>query len=138
MLKQTLRLKVGFVLMPRFTLTAFSTFLDVLRLAADEGDRSRPIACAWEVMSPRLQPVKSSCGIEIQPTSDLTEPGRFGYVVIVGGLLGGTSTVAPEIAAYLKKAAAAGVKLAGICTGSFVLARLGLMKGRQCCVSWFH
>ncbi len=138
MLKQALRLKVGFVLMPRFTLTAFSTFLDVLRLAADEGDRSRPIACAWEVMSPRLQPVKSSCGIEIQPTSDLTEPGRFDYVVIVGGLLGGTSTVAPEIAAYLKKAAAAGVKLAGICTGSFVLARLGLMKGRQCCVSWYH
>jgi transcriptional regulator GlxA family with amidase domain len=137
-LKKSLRLKVGFVLMPRFTLTAFSTFLDVLRLAADEGDRSRPIACAWEVMSPRRGPVKSSCGIEIQPTSDLAEPGGFDYIVIVGGLLGGASTVAPEIAAYLKKAAAAGVKLAGICTGSFVLARLGLMKGRQCCVSWYH
>src|SRR4028118_383449 len=75
MLKESPRLKVGFVLMPRFTLTAFSTFLDVLRLAADEGDRSRPIACAWEVMSPRLQPIRSSCGIEIQPTPDLAAPG---------------------------------------------------------------
>jgi transcriptional regulator GlxA family with amidase domain len=37
------RLRVGFILMHNFTLTAFSSFADVLRLAADEGDRSRPI-----------------------------------------------------------------------------------------------
>lgn len=26
----------------------------------------------------------------------------------------------------------------GLCTGSFVLARPGLMEGVCCCVSWFH
>ncbi len=35
-------LKVAFVLADRFTLSAFAGFVDVLRLAADEGDRSRP------------------------------------------------------------------------------------------------
>ncbi|MEO7938821.1 MAG: helix-turn-helix domain-containing protein, partial [Burkholderiaceae bacterium] len=35
-------------------------------------------------------------------------------------------------------AASEGVPLAGICTGSFVLAQLGLMDLRRCCVSWFH
>jgi len=30
-----------------FTLTNFSGFIDMLRLAANEGDRSRPNACAW-------------------------------------------------------------------------------------------
>src|SRR3712207_2959015 len=109
MLKQALRLKVGFVLMHKFTLTAFSTFLDVLRLAADEGDLSRPIACAWEVMSQHRQPVRASCGIEIQPSSDLVDPGGFDYIVVVGGLLHGTSGVSAEVAAYLKKAAQAGV-----------------------------
>ena len=37
-----LRLTVGFILAKRFTLCAFANFVDVLRLAADEGDRSRP------------------------------------------------------------------------------------------------
>ena len=35
------RLSVGFILAHRFTLCAFANFVDVLRLAADEGDRSR-------------------------------------------------------------------------------------------------
>jgi len=39
------RLRVGFLLARRFTLCAFANFVDVLRLAADEGDRSRPILC---------------------------------------------------------------------------------------------
>lgn len=124
--------------MPRFTLTAFSSFVDVLRLAADEGDLSRPIACAWEVMSHRRQPVRSSCGIEIQPTSDFVDPGGFDYIVVVGGLLRGTPALAPETAAYLMTAATRGVRLVGVCTGSFVLSRLGLMKNRKCCVSWYH
>ena len=39
---------------------------------------------------------------------------------------------------YIREAAAAGVPLIGVCTGSFVLARAGLMNGRRCCVSWYH
>ena len=35
------KLRVGFLLTPRFTLVAFAGFVDALRLAADEGDRSR-------------------------------------------------------------------------------------------------
>ena len=46
----SVRLRVGFVLARRFTLSAFANFVDVLRLAADEGDRSRPIRCSWRVL----------------------------------------------------------------------------------------
>src|SRR5215472_3699218 len=38
------RLRVGFLLARRLTLCAFANFVDVLRLAADEGDRSRRTA----------------------------------------------------------------------------------------------
>lgn len=132
------KLRVGFVLMHNFTLTAFSSFVDVLRLAADRGDRSRPIDCSWQVMSPRRRPARSSSGIEIQPTCDLVDPTQFDYIVVVGGLLHGMPPLPPEIAAYLGRAAKAGVTLAGVCTGSFVLCRLGLMAQRKCCVSWYH
>ncbi|MGG2478909.1 GlxA family transcriptional regulator, partial [Rhizobium sp. BR5] len=43
------RLSVAFLLADRFTLSAFANFVDVLRLAADEADRSRPILCEWSV-----------------------------------------------------------------------------------------
>jgi transcriptional regulator GlxA family with amidase domain len=132
-----LKLNVGFVLAPNFTLTALSNFVDILRLAADEGDRSRPIACAWHVMGASKGPIRSSCGLAIQPTSDLLEPEHLDYVVIVGGLLTGAS-ISDATAAYLRRAAAAKIPLVGLCTGSFILCRLGLMKDRQVCVSWYH
>ena len=37
-----------------------------------------------------------------------------------------------------EQAAAAGVPLVGLCTGTFLLFRAGLMKGYRGCVSWFH
>lgn len=131
------RLSVAFVLSPQFTLLAFSSFVDTLRLAADDGDRSRPIQCAWSVLSHTMRPIRSSSGIEVLPTVDMVDPTRFDYVVVVGGVL--ENAVLPTVQAdYLCRAAASGVPLVGICTGSFTLAALGLMEDRRCCVSWFH
>ena len=48
--KSPIKLRVAFILAPRFTLTAFAGFVDALRLAADEGDRSRQIECQWTVL----------------------------------------------------------------------------------------
>src|SRR5690606_26307670 len=83
------RLRIGFLLTPRFTLSAFATFVDVLRLAADDGDGSRPIRCRWRVLSPDMAPVQSSCGMRIEPDERLGDPARFDYIVTVGGLIDG-------------------------------------------------
>lgn len=131
-------LSVGFVLVPDFTMLALAGFVDTLRLAADEGDRSRPIACRWTVMTDRGDPVRASNGVRVQPDSGLTDPAGFDYLVVVGGTLHRGPEVSPAVAAYLARAAMLRVPLVGLCTGSFVLARAGLMHGRRCCVSWFH
>lgn len=68
------RLSVGFILARRFTLCAFANFVDVLRLAADEGDRSRPICAGWTVLSDTMSPVASSCGVLVQPTNGSAIP----------------------------------------------------------------
>lgn len=132
------KLRVGFVLANRFTLTAFAGFADALRLAADEGDRSRPLQCQWSVVGNPSSPVVSSCGATIQPWDQMESPERFDYIVVVGGLLHGGQTVAPGTHAFLRAAAHARVPLVGVCTGSFVLARAGLLDGYVACVSWFH
>lgn len=132
------RLSVGFILARRFTLCAFANFVDVLRLAADEGDRSRPILCNWTVLSDTMEPVTSSCGISVQPKERLGDPTRFDYIVVIGGLMEDEAVLPPGYHRFLHEAAAAGVPLAGVCTGAFLLHQAGLLNGYRCCVSWFH
>ncbi len=132
------RLNIGFILARRFTLCAFANFVDVLRLAADEGDRSRPILCGWKVLSPTMDPVASSSGISVRPDERLGDPGRFDYLVVVGGLVDEIEKLHPETVRFLERAAEAGVPLVGVCTGTFALHAAGLMQGYHACVSWFH
>lgn len=132
------QLKVGFILARRFTLCAFANFVDVLRLAADEGDRSRPILCAWRVVAPTPDPVASSSGVAVRPDERLGDPARFDYLVVVGGLVDEVEKLHPDTVRFLARAAAAGVPLVGVCTGAFILHRAGLMQGYRVCVSWFH
>lgn len=131
-------LHIGFILAPQFTLAPFANFIDALRLAADDQDLSRQIRIKWKVMNHNWIPVKASCGVEISPTSALLDPAEFDYIVIVGGLIHSGKRTPNELIQYLKRAAQAKVGLIGICTGSFILARAGLMDGKRCCVSWFH
>ncbi|AWC21280.1 Carnitine catabolism transcriptional activator [Aminobacter sp. MSH1] len=132
------RLSVGFILARRFTLCAFANFVDVLRLAADEGDRSRQILCEWTVLSDTMSPMASSCGVMVQPNERLGDPRKHDYIVVVGGLIDEIPNLSPEYTRYLQKAAASKVPLVGVCTGAFILHRAGLMDGYRCCVSWFH
>ncbi|HHT9008940.1 TPA: GlxA family transcriptional regulator [Burkholderia cenocepacia] len=126
------RIRFGIVLLPNFTLTAFSGFVDMLRLSADDGDYSKPVRCAWSVIGETLAPVRASCGIQITPweTFDAAEP--FDYVVVVGGLLHSGPQAGPETLDFVRRAAA------GICTGVFTLMRAGVLDGYRTCVSWFH
>jgi transcriptional regulator GlxA family with amidase domain len=131
-------LSVGFVLMPSFTLLPFAAFVDALRLAADQGDQSRQINCQWTVMGPTLEAIASSSGVTVQPWETYRNPVDFDYVVVVGGLLNKTLQGSQHVVDYLQKVNVAHVPIIGLCTGSFVMIRAGLMEQRRCCVSWFH
>lgn len=131
-------IRVGFLLTKNFTLTALSSFVDVLRLAADEGDNSRPIRCQWHIMAETDEPIRSSCGLLMYPNSRFLDPRELDYVVVVGGLLHRGPQIDDRIKRYLLEAAETKVDLIGVCTGSFVLWRLGLLNQKKCCISWYH
>ncbi|MET4898661.1 GlxA family transcriptional regulator [Sphingomonadaceae bacterium jetA1] len=132
------RLSIGFLLTKRFTLCAFANFVDVLRLAADEGDRSRHILCDWKIVSDSSASIPSSSGVSVQPNERFGDPTRFDYLVVIGGLIDEIDDFGNEYIDYLRQAARAGVPLIGVCTGAFLLHRAGLLDGYKCCVSWFH
>ncbi|MEP7454046.1 helix-turn-helix domain-containing protein [Phyllobacterium sp. SB3] len=132
------RLKIGFILARSFTLSAFALFTDTLRLASDELDRSGRISADWQVLASTQHLITASCGIQVAPTSDLTNPAKFDCIVVVGGLLSVENPVDHKTIAFLKDANAKKVCLIGLCTGSFILAEAGLMKNHETCVSWLH
>lgn len=128
-------LRVGIILLDKFTLTAFSGFIDALRLAADHGGRSRPIHASWTVMTPGDAPQRASCGVLVSPTSPLAEASNFDYIAVCGGNNRTRSGIPNVVLRYLRAAAKRKTRIIGLCTGTFALAEAGLIKN-VACVHW--
>jgi transcriptional regulator GlxA family with amidase domain len=130
------RLRVGFILLHQFTLAAFSGLIDSLRLAADHGGRSRQLHIAWTVMSIGGGEQQSSCGVSVVPNSDLLDASEFNYIAVCGGNDYLNDHPPQVLLEYLRAAASRGVRLIGICTGTFVIAKAGLVGDRRVCIHW--
>jgi len=131
-------LNVAFILSPCFSLVPFAGFIDSLRHAADEADFSRQIYCSWTVIAPDLAPITASCGVPITPNLTFAEAGTFDYVVLAGGQLPWCLNVPDETLDFLRAAYMNGTKIIGLCTGSFILARAGLLDGKSCSIHIEH
>ncbi|MBN3723692.1 GlxA family transcriptional regulator [Burkholderia sp. Ac-20379] len=131
-------IRFGIVLLPNFTLTAFSGFVDMLRLASDEGDCSRPVRCTWVIVGESLAPVRASCGIQVAPWKHFDEEAAFDYLIVIGGLLHAGPAASDATLAFIRASAQCKTVIVGLCTGAFALVRAGTMDRYRICVSWFH
>ncbi|WP_297356230.1 GlxA family transcriptional regulator [Paraburkholderia sp.] len=131
-------LNVGFLLWPRFPLLSLAGLCDALRHAADLGDQSRPLRCSWTIIGEQNEVVEASCGVRVTAQAAFPAVDQFDYIVAIGGLLPHLDDAQPRYWDYLRQADQAGIPLIGMCTGSFVLARAGLMEGHVACVHSFH
>jgi len=129
-------LRIGIIPTPDFTLMSLGCFVDCLRLSADERDFSRKIYCSWELLSHDNNPVVSSCGFPVLPTKLFVDPTEYDYIVVHGGILQSRLVFPDELYTFIKAAVKARVPVIGLCTGAFILAELGLMKGRRCAVQF--
>ena len=131
-------LSVGIILAPQFSILPFAGFIDCLRHASDIKDHSRQIYCNWTILAQAIEPVRASCGIEVLPQAILPDAEQFDYLVIAGGMLPRCMDLPAETYDYIRQAANKDIPVIGLCTGSFILARAGLMENRRCCVHAEH
>src|SRR3546814_8740109 len=81
------------------------------------------------------QPVTASNGVELNVGGDLTAAEASDTVVICSGLEVHTIN-ARSLSGWLRKADRRGADIGAICTGSYVLARAGLLDGYRCTIHW--
>ncbi|WP_085314853.1 GlxA family transcriptional regulator [Derxia lacustris] len=123
---------VAFVTLPRFTMIAFSSAIEALRMA---NYVSRRTLYRWSIITPDGQPASASNGLALSPCAPL-DPRDMPDVAFVVGGVDVREAVTPAHLSLLQTLGAAGVKLGSLCTGAYALVRAGLMNGHRCAIHW--
>ena len=121
-----------FLICPSFTLLAFASAVEPLRIANQLSQR--PLY-AWRTATSDGQPVTSSCGLTVQVDGPLGQPARDTTLVVCAGNQPEKAT-APAIVAAVQRHHRHGGHVAGLCTGPFALAKAGLLTNRRFTLHW--
>ena len=123
---------VAFLLVPSFSMIAFSSAVEPLRLANRiEGHDT----FSWRVLSADGRPVAASNGIEVAVGGSFADLGGATAAVVCSGLDVQTFDHRDMIA-RLRAVASRGVPVGAVCTGTYVLAKAGLLDDHRCTVHW--
>ncbi|MGC1497495.1 MAG: GlxA family transcriptional regulator [Sulfitobacter sp.] len=122
----------GFLLLPKFTLLAFSAALDPLRIANQLAQK--PLY-GWVVLSEDGKAVSSSSGVDIGVHGALSDLNTGTYLFACSGN-NGTKVASDPVLASLRHHARFGGKVGGICTGAATLARAGLIGDKRFTLHW--
>jgi transcriptional regulator GlxA family with amidase domain len=122
----------GFLLLPQFTLLAFSAALDPLRIANQLAQK--PLY-GWLAVSPDSRAVSSSSGIDIDVHLGLDDLKPDTYLFVCSGN-NGTNAATDTVLGRVRRHVRFGGKVGGVCTGAATLARAGLLEGKTFTLHW--
>ena len=123
--------RIGFVLYPRVS-TVNLAVSAVFEMANWKAGYS---AYKITLVSEHGGPVETSVGSKIQTESYKR---RVFDTILVAGEHNPAAGAPPGVVRYLRSAGRRGVRIASICTGTFVLAEAGLLDGRRATTHWNH
>jgi transcriptional regulator GlxA family with amidase domain len=122
----------GFYLHPNFSMMSFTSAVEPLRAANRLAGND---LYRWEIFTRDGTPVAASSGIEVVPHCGIESVDRLENLVVISGLDAHTFDDKAVIA-WLRKLERNGCRLGAISTGSYILARAGLLEGCRCTIHW--
>lgn len=122
----------GFLLLPQFTLLAFSAALDPLRIANQLAQK--PLY-GWLIYFENGDAVSSSSGIEVGVQAGLEDLKPDAYLFVCPGN-NGNNAASDTVLGQVRRHARFGGKAGGVCTGAATLARAELLLGKKFMLHW--
>lgn len=126
------QIRFVFVLLPRFSLLAFSAAVEALRVA---NRMSEHPVYEWTIIGDGGEEATSSSGTTIKLNGDLSELARDDFVIVCGGLDVHDATT-KRLLNWVRREARRGCPIGGLCTGAYVLAKAGLLDGKRATIHW--
>ena len=124
--------RIGFYLVPQFSMLAFSSALEALRMA---NHNSAQELYRWSLISSDGDSIMSSCGITFPVTHSAVTRENYDAVFVCGGL--NVHLIRDEPGTqWFKQLDKQGCVLGAICTGTYLLARAELLNDYRCTIHW--
>ena len=121
-----------FALLDNFTMLCFASALESLRIANRMAGTE---LYSWYLVGEDGDTVTCSAGTAFKLDSGLPELQRDDTVMICGGIDVQQATTKP-ILNWIRREARKGLKLAGLCTAGYTLAKAGLLDGKKATIHW--
>jgi len=91
------------------------------------------------VVAAGREPVPTDIGVQVAPDATFDEVPHPAILVVPGGALPTIRAMSdPVVRAYVRTAAASAELVTSVCTGSLILAAVGLLEGRDATTNWFY
>ncbi|WFU05771.1 GlxA family transcriptional regulator (plasmid) [Rhizobium sp. CB3171] len=128
-----------FYLVPEFTMLAFTSALEVLRLANQSLGRD---VYEWQFVSLDGRPVRASCGLSVDVGFSLAQVRRESEnwqdlrmaIICTGRNVQHNSD--RGLASWLRELRRRRIAIGAVCTGAHLLASAGILQGKQCTIHW--
>jgi len=126
--------KVGFLLIPSFSLLSYASAVEPLRAANRVSGRS---LYTWRHVSGQGRPIEASSGLAIAADHAISDDVDLDMLLVCAGGNPALHRNARTLS-WLRKLARRGVRIGGISGGPYILARAGLLDGYRCTIHWEH
>lgn len=129
------RVKVGFILLPGFTMFSYSALVYILKHCTDP---AAAVGVDFEYVVLGQKPAQTTCGIQIPPTAPLQAARDCNYVFVIGGKIAAPIEDRRSILEALTEADLNSATLIGAGSGLFVLIEAGFFDRLPCATDWYH
>ncbi len=121
-----------FVLLDNFTLLCFAAAVESLRIANRMAEEN---LYEWTLAGEGGGSVRCSAGAAFKLDMDMSELKRDDTVLICSGINVQTATT-KKVLSWMRREARRGLKVGGLCTAAYSMAKAGLLDGKRATIHW--
>ncbi len=122
----------GFLLVDNFALIPYASVIETLRMANQVSGEK---LYSWETLSIDGNPVSARCGLEISPKESNVDITNYSTFLVCGGTRVKQAWT-PVLGRLLNQLDGKKTNLGALSTGSYLLAKAGVLNGYRCTVHW--